>query len=366
MGAASASSRLRCAAGRPRSPSGSIARCGSMPRSSSRSSASRIMVAPSRIMSRGVSASGSVTDPGTAKTSSPSSRPCSAVIRVPLRDAPCTTTIPRDSAAISRLRAGNRNGSAGTPGGYSPTMRAALLDGAEQPAVARRIVDVDPRAEHGDRGPSGVERTPMRRRVDADRAAAHDHHARDREPAREVGRDLPAGRRRPTRADERDTIVTVRERPPPHEDPHRRIGESQEGRPVLRVAGGREPCARGADPIPDRARIGVGEEGPVVVRSRRAPEDGRAGGGRAADTPDQREQVARRDAQQAPEHQDRVGFARTLAEAVGEPVWRRRAAIRHEPARRPARRPSGTTGPPRRVRPPRRPPLPDPRRSGRP
>ena len=44
-----------------------------------------------------------------------------AVSRVPLRSAPSTITTARDKAAINRFRAGNRWGSAGTPGGYSLT-----------------------------------------------------------------------------------------------------------------------------------------------------------------------------------------------------------------------------------------------------
>ena len=49
----------------------------------------------------------------------------STEIMDPLPSAPSTTTSAVPSAATSRLRAGNRNGSASTPGAYSVTTAPA-------------------------------------------------------------------------------------------------------------------------------------------------------------------------------------------------------------------------------------------------
>jgi hypothetical protein len=89
-------------------PSRSVASVGwaSTPRSLSRSSASRIRVAPSRISCSGTSDSGLVTEPASANTSRPNSIACSAVIKEPLPLAPSTTTIARHNPATIRLRAG--------------------------------------------------------------------------------------------------------------------------------------------------------------------------------------------------------------------------------------------------------------------
>ena len=73
----------------------------------------------------GTQARGLVTAPGTANTSRPMSSAWSAVIIDPLPSAPSTITTARDRPATIRFRAGNRNGSAGVPGGYSLTMAPA-------------------------------------------------------------------------------------------------------------------------------------------------------------------------------------------------------------------------------------------------
>ncbi len=77
--------------------------------------------APSRINAFGASDKELVTAPGTANTSLPTCDAKSAVLRVPLDATPSTMTTPIESPAMSLLRAGKRNGSAGTPGGYSLT-----------------------------------------------------------------------------------------------------------------------------------------------------------------------------------------------------------------------------------------------------
>ena len=116
------------------------------------------------------------------------------------------------------------------------------------------------------------------------RATAHDHDARAREPARQVvSRPRGPGRASP-RADDGDTVVRRTASGCPRTKSPTGGSGVQEGRPVLGVAGGDERRAAGADrpgrAAPDRRRA---EEGPVVVRPRRARRtDGRAGSRGAA------------------------------------------------------------------------------------
>ena len=64
-----------------------------------------------------------VTGPGTTRTSRPSRRARLAVACAPDRAAASTTTVPRVSAAISRLRTRKRCRSGAQPGGHSLTSR---------------------------------------------------------------------------------------------------------------------------------------------------------------------------------------------------------------------------------------------------
>ena len=72
---------------------------------------------------------------------------------------------------------------------------ARLADPARQLGVRRRVVAVDPAAEHGDRRAAAVERAAMRLAVDAPRHPAHDDETRSGQLARERARDRAAVRR---------------------------------------------------------------------------------------------------------------------------------------------------------------------------
>jgi hypothetical protein len=62
-----------------------------------------------------------VTGPGTAISGRPSRVQCAAVFSAPERLAASVTTVPADSAAISRLRVRNRWRCGAEPGGLSET-----------------------------------------------------------------------------------------------------------------------------------------------------------------------------------------------------------------------------------------------------
>ena len=96
---------------------------GSIPKTSSTSSAQVTGVAPSRSSAFVPAESELVISPGTARTSRPSSSAKSAVIRAPLRSRASITTVARQRPAMILLRAGKRHGAGSTPGSYSETTR---------------------------------------------------------------------------------------------------------------------------------------------------------------------------------------------------------------------------------------------------
>ena len=150
-----------------------------------------------------------------------------------------------DSAAISRFRAGNRNGSAGTPGGYSLTTVPDARDPLEQAPVARGVRHVDPGAEHRDR-------RHRRRRAphDGRRRRSRPHHrSRSTTPAAASPRASSAATSTPVRSG----VASRRPRPggrprprtrPRGEDADRRIREPEERGAVLGVSRRGEACAR--------------------------------------------------------------------------------------------------------------------------
>src|SRR5581483_9796698 len=110
---------------------------GASPSQPARSAASSISPAPALSRPLVPAAPEDDGDPGTASTSRPRSSARSAVIRAPLRARASTTSRVSARAAISRFRAGNRQGAGGVPGGYSDTTTPHSSTRANSPALVR-------------------------------------------------------------------------------------------------------------------------------------------------------------------------------------------------------------------------------------
>ena len=109
-----------------------------------------------------------VTGPGTP-ISGRFRRPAQlAVLSAPLRTAASTTTVPRVSAAISRLRVRNRIRVGAPPGRQLGDDGAGLGEVVEQVAVGGRVGAVDAAGQHRDRRPARGERAPVGGLVDAE------------------------------------------------------------------------------------------------------------------------------------------------------------------------------------------------------
>ena len=94
-----------------------------------------------------------VTGPGTPiSDAAEAGSPSCAVLSAPLRTAASTTTVPRVSAAISRLRARNRSRVGAQPGAASETTSPDVGDVVEQRRVRRRVGPVGAAGQHRDRG----------------------------------------------------------------------------------------------------------------------------------------------------------------------------------------------------------------------
>ena len=96
---------------------------GKRPSAPSTSSGPRAGPQPSKIRRWGPAETGERTEPGTASTGISRPIASSAVIIDPPCSGDSTTTTARDSAAMIRLRDGNRQGSGTTPGGASDKRR---------------------------------------------------------------------------------------------------------------------------------------------------------------------------------------------------------------------------------------------------
>ena len=90
------------------------------------SSALSTSLAPWRISAWQPRDSGEWIEPGTANTSRPYSAACRAVISEPDCSAASTTSVPRASPAMMRLRIGKLGGSGGVPGANSLTSTPAV------------------------------------------------------------------------------------------------------------------------------------------------------------------------------------------------------------------------------------------------
>ena len=91
--------------------------------------------APSRISWLVPAAARLRTEPGTAITSTERSMAAWAVISEPPRSRLSTTTSTSLSAAMMRLRMGNRNGSGAVPGGHSDSSRPRSHTSAHSAAL---------------------------------------------------------------------------------------------------------------------------------------------------------------------------------------------------------------------------------------
>jgi hypothetical protein len=76
-----------------------------------------------------------------------------------------------------RLRLGKLPGSGGVPTGYSLTMQPSTPMRSHRRAVARRVDQVRPGADHGDGGPRSSQGTLVRGGIDAQRQAGDDAQA---------------------------------------------------------------------------------------------------------------------------------------------------------------------------------------------
>ncbi len=114
-------SRSRCWSG----ARAAATRCSPDPPTSSSTSAPQVTsdIPPARTASWTPTEAALVTGPGTPITERFSLPAQLAVFSEPLRDAASTTTVPRVSAAMSRLRARNRTLCGAAPGGASETTR---------------------------------------------------------------------------------------------------------------------------------------------------------------------------------------------------------------------------------------------------
>ena len=140
--------------------------------------------------------------------------PCTVSIEPP---AACdsTTTTRCDSAAMIRLRAGNRHASGRAPSGASLRSTPAVAHALPQVAVLGRVHDVEPAADHADRTAARLEHAAVRGAVDAERQAGHHRDARVGELAAELAREPGAGAGAAAGADDR----------------HAHVGRARRGRP---------------------------------------------------------------------------------------------------------------------------------------
>jgi hypothetical protein len=123
---------------------------------------------------------------------------------------------------------------------------ASLDDLVEQRDVARRIGRIQPAGKHRDGRAASVERTPVRRAVDAERAARDDQCAGLRQLGGELAGPGRAAAARCPRADDRHHQIVARQRHGSAHEQHRRgLGRGAEPDRVF-----------GSRPVDDRGHKG--------------------------------------------------------------------------------------------------------------
>ena len=165
------------------------------------------------------------------------------------------------------FRAGNLHGAGTTPGAYSERASPVARMRAAELGMRRRVVAVDPAAEHRDGRPAGVKRAPVRLAVDPSGEAADDHQPGGGELAAEHPRDLSAVRRARASTDDPDsrTRENVQLRGASHEQAC--------GRVVDRAQECRIALVRPAHP-PNPLRLQPGEIAGLVERASEGPVGG--------------------------------------------------------------------------------------------
>ena len=208
------------------------------------------------------------TEPGTAMTGMSRSAASFTVSSEPPAAWDSTTTTRCDSAAMMRLRAGNRHASGRAPSGASLRSRPRRADALPQVSVPGRVHDVEPAPDHTDRAATGVEHAAVGGAVDAEGEAGDHGDPRVGELATHLAREPRAGARAPARAHDRDPDlgeggeVALREAAV-----GRRVEVGAEALGVARVAGMEGRRCRGGLVGGERSlrRASCGE-GPVVGR----------------------------------------------------------------------------------------------------
>ena len=130
--------------------------------------------------------------------------------------------------------------------------------------MRRRVVAVDPAAEHGHGRPAGVERAPVRLAVDPSGEAADDHEPGGGQLAAEHPRDLGAVRRARASTDDPDR------RAPENVELRGASHEQAGGRVVDRTQERRKALVRPGQP-PDPLRLQPGEIAGLVERASEGP-----------------------------------------------------------------------------------------------
>ena len=228
----------------PGRPPDSVTRFASLPRrfhaiagnSSRMSAALSTSFAPCLIRAWQPRDVGEWIDPGIANTSRPASAARRAVMSEPDRTAASTTSVPRARPAMMRFLIGKFSGSAVVPIANSLTTSPFGGDPPREGAVACRIDDVEPRADHRDRAGAAGERALVRRGVDAERQPRDDDPAGLAQMRSEGARVLEPLRCRVAAADDRD---------------HRRLQAARCGR-AHRAAAADRRCRAGLRDSADR------------------------------------------------------------------------------------------------------------------
>ena len=174
----------------------------------------------------------------------------------PDASAASTTSTPRASPLIRRLRRGKFVARGGVPGGNSDTSPPRAAIRCARSRLRAGIDAIEARADDRERRRRAVQGACVRRRVDAERQSRHDREARVGQRAREVARVVDALRRGVAAADDRQR-GPVQELAPADVVQHRRRMAELEQRPRIVgvvpgdqvVAGLRQPRVRARERV---------------------------------------------------------------------------------------------------------------------
>ena len=148
-----------------------------------------------------------VTGPGTAMAIRLRSLARPRVNRAPLRRFASTSTVPRLSAAMTRLRTRNLTPVRVGAGRPFAQQQAAFGDPVEEHAMALRIRPVDAAGEHGDGDAGRGQRAAVGGGVDSEGSAGDDRPSAVGQAVAELGRDMLAVGGAGPRADDRHRLL---------------------------------------------------------------------------------------------------------------------------------------------------------------